>query len=229
MSFKHRFETLHNHKGSPPSSFGKSAMAVLQKSGPFLKEASPDFEMLLTPYHQGASSAESAPLPHGHMGPIMSTPAIWINSGNRRDGAFADSNLGVHRASAPSEQSPLMQHCHHLSINISISVPGSPNSNSFQPGSPVLQMSSSAPISVIPLRQEPDHNLSRVANVIPTTIQTFMQTQMSVSRFVLAIILVFIICLTILGNLGMYMFPLLCLMERVLWQDDLMGFCVRIL
>lgn len=144
----------------------------------------------------------------------------WQVMENRFDENSTGSEPGMSQGSV-SEHTLLMQHCHHLSINISISIPGSP-SQAPRP--------SSAPMSPEPVTApQPARFRDMMFLLVLTIVQTLSQTLLSASRLVLVILLALIIGLTVLGLLGMYVFPLLCLMERILWQDDQMGFCVRVL
>lgn len=170
---------------------------------------------------QRTVSAGSAPLPIGHMRLGSSPKVRWTDVSDRFDETSTASKPGRSQGSV-SEHSLLMQHCHHQSINISISIPGSSSQVPRSPGPPMSP-------SPVPEAPQPSRFREVMAQLFQTLVLTLSQTLINVSRLVLVIILALIIGLTILGQLAVYVFPLLCVLERVLWQDDQMGFCVRVL
>lgn len=98
---------------------------------------------------------------------------------------------------SPTELTPLAPRCQHLSIKISIIVPGSakdfysPLSPGLLPLPPALQLSAQ-------LLQPPG-----IQSVVLALFQTAVQSLLGVSLLLLVVVLVFIVCLTILGQLGM--------------------------
>lgn len=216
MSYKNIINSLQSNKYSSLRSLGSEL-------GPFAQRAVQnhlDFPQDLEMQMPRTYSAMSSPLPRSPPRPIPSPGSRWIETTDRRGDSLPDSDKSDSRGLImSSEHTPLMQHCHHLSINISISVPGSPGSVNISPrmGSPDIPM-----LSV----QQPSRFRDLMA-AIPEQLLNIVLSLTTVSRLVLVIVLALIVGLTILGNLGTYIFPLLCLLERILWQNDQAGFCAR--
>lgn len=210
MSFKRLFSGHHGHKHNSQNQSNDKTDSMVQQSTPFRMVFPPDVEGQL-PLRIG--SAESEPLPLIERRPIPSPLVRWIHSADRHVSSSSNQENGsALNQLAPSEHTPLLQQYHHLSINISISLPATLSAGNSTFPSPTQQ----------PLRFR-----ELVTNVIPALVRAAVLTLVTASRLSFLIVVILIICLTILGNLGLYMFPLLCFFERILWQDDTMGFCGR--
>lgn len=217
MSYQNIINSLKSNTYSPLNPYGLERDNYVHHGSLNHVDFPPDLEMQMP----RAYSAMSSPLPRSPPRPIPSPGSRWIDTTDRRGDLLPESGFcGSSGLMVASENTPLMQHCHHLSLNISISVPGSPASVNISTGmvSPVISNESI---------QQPSM-LHEFVAAIPQLILSVVQSLMTASRLVLIIVLAFIIGLTILGNLSSYMFPLLCLLEGILWQNDQAGFCTRV-
>lgn len=217
MSYKNIINSLQSNKYSPLRSLGSELDSVAQRAAQIHLDLPPDLEMQMPRTY----SAMSSPLPRSTPRPIPSPGSRWVEMSDRRGDLTSESEFGSSRGQMMiSENAPLMQHCHHLSVNVSISLAGLQGSVNISPGiySPINPMSPPPPAS----------RFREFIAAVPQLILSVVQSLMTTSRLVLIIILALIIGLTILGNLSTFMFPLLCLLERFLWQNDEAGFCSRV-